>query len=213
VRAIGHGNGQRPVRLVVLGVSGGLKSGLGPGDLIVADSVMGESREGKYRFWKPDPPSVARAHAVLAAEGLQPYRGAVLTTHAAALSAGTKGQLFDKTQALAVDMESAPAARAATEANLPFFVLRTVCDTAGRSVSGDLFACFDERGRIRLPIFLRKFLQKPSLFFDMCYTGKSFAAAAAALKKAWAMQIKANLPRGLISGGDRNAGSRPRSAP
>ena len=186
--------------LVVSGVSGGLERSLGPGDLIVADSVMEAGKGGKYRFWKPDPPSAEQAHTILVAGGLQAYHGAVLTTDMAVLSTDTKRQLFDRTQALAADMESAAAARAATEANLPFFVLRTVCDTAGQSVSGDLFDCLDEKGRLQRPLFLRKFLQKPSLLFDLHSTGKNFGTALAALKKAWAIQIRTNLPRTLVGG-------------
>jgi hypothetical protein len=64
-----------------------------------------------------------------------------------------KRALFDRTKALAVDMETAAVARAANQSGLPFFAFRIICDPANVSVPEALFRCVDEKGKPRLPTF------------------------------------------------------------
>ena len=186
--------------LAAMGVSGGLDPSLRAGDLILPDTVV-ENGGNEDAAWTVDAGCLEIAHSSLAAEGLPVHRGSVVTTPQAALTAEAKQSLFTNRHALAVDMESAAVARAAGESNLPFFVLRAVCDTAERSVSRDLFECLDEDGRVRPFFLLRALFLRPSMAFDLARGRKEFAAALGNLRRAWQVQVKTNFPSFLASRG------------
>jgi adenosylhomocysteine nucleosidase len=198
--------------LASMGVAGGLYPGMKAGDLIIAEVVL-EEGNGKD-IWEADSTCAERAHSALKASGMPVHRGTVITTHRAVLTAKKKKSLYTQSGALAVDMESASLARAAREANLPFFVLRAVCDAAERSMSKDLSDCLDERGQVRLSFLLRKLLRRPSMVSELLRMRKEFAAALVALKKGWRVQLKNNLS-GLLTyrqtGGAKPAITPPRS--
>jgi nucleoside phosphorylase len=186
--------------LASIGVSGGLDPSLQSGDLILPDTVV-ENFGNEDAAWTVDPGCLEIAHSSLAAEGLPVHRGSVVASPKAALTAEAKQYLFANRQSLAVDMESSAVARTAGESNLPFLVLRAVCDTAERSVSRELFECLDEDGRVRPFFLLRALLLRPSMAFDLARGRKEFAAALGTLRRAWQVQEKTNFLSLLASRG------------
>ncbi|MBC8176713.1 MAG: hypothetical protein H8E19_04855 [Deltaproteobacteria bacterium] len=182
------------VALGVSGVSGGLDPGLEPGDLVLADSIIQENGNTCQQIWEGNFKFVDISYAALIAKGIPTYRGPIITVQRAVLSARNKQALFTKTNALAVDMESAAVAAVAIKASIPFFALRTVCDAATRSIPIEIFDCLNQVGNVRLFHFLRMLLIRPALVSDLLRTRINFNAALATLGRAWHTQISSNLP-------------------
>jgi len=182
------------------GVSGGLDPDLEPGDLVLADSVIQESGNTCKQVWERNSRFVEIAYAALIDRGIPTYRGTIITAHKPVLSARNKQALFTKTNALAVDMESAAVATVANNAGLPFFALRTVCDVATRTVPIRIFDCLNQAGKVRLFHLFRMLLLKPALVSDLLRTKRDFVAALATLRRAWHTQISNSLPALLKSG-------------
>lgn len=180
--------------LGVSGVSGGLDPELKPGDLVLADSIIQENGNGCRQVWEVNSKFMEIAYAALTAKGIPVYRGPIITVQKAALSARNKQTLFKKTQALAVDMESAAVAETAKKASIPFFALRAVCDAATRSIPIEIFGCLNRAGRVRLFHLFRTLLLKPSLVSDLLRMKREFAFGLANLGNAWHTLINSSLP-------------------
>ena len=132
--AVGLGGGSRnavadenPRLIVSCGFSGGLDSELAPGDLVLATSVIGEDGDEVATT------EAVRSAAARALQGLRCSAGKILCTTEVAGTPEEKRALAS-TGALAVDMESYPAARAAVEAGVPWLALRVVLDPLGTSL-------------------------------------------------------------------------------
>ena len=144
------------VRLVVVvGIAGGLSPALASGDLVVARAVL----EGHESLPAPDAKWVELAllnDNVVA--GTIVSTGAILCTPAAKAAAGsTLGN-----EPGTVDLESAAFARIATRKNVPYLVVRAVCDTADEALPFDLNECRDESGAVRRIEVVRRALLNPS---------------------------------------------------
>ncbi len=190
--------GQGVAALAVLGVSGGLDPGLRSGDLIVGQKVLEESARGSYCVWEGSS-GLDLARGALVAKGVPAHIGTVITVPRPSLSAESKESIFRQTHALAVDMESSAVARTATETDLPFFLLRAICDTADRGVPEDLFSCLDQNGKVRLPILLRRLWSRPSLVAELLHARNGFVAALKGLRRGWRIQVSNHLPASLVS--------------
>lgn len=188
------------VALGVSGVSGGLDPKLEPGDLVLADSVIQENGTTCKQVWKGDSEFVEIVYAALIAREIPTYRGSIITVQKPVLLARHKQSLFAKTNALAADMESAAAATVANNAGLPFFALRTVCDTATRTIPIEIFDCLNQAGRVRPLHLFRMLLLRATLVSDLLRTKRDFTTALDSLGCAWNIQIKNILPSLLSPG-------------
>lgn len=181
--------------LVCLGVAAGLRPGLRPGEVVIGEKVVEEEGIGKGPgAWDADLSAIQLVYTVLSAHGIKAWRGTVVSTRAAVLSAEDKSSLYRKTRALAVDMESSAVARTAAESDLPFLALRAVCDPQERTLDRHLTDCLDQEGQIQLPLLLKSLLRGPSLFFDLLPLARDFVLALSALRQAWHVLLKNNLP-------------------
>ena len=180
--------------LGVSGVSGGLDPVLEPGGLILADSIIQQNADGSQQIWEVNAKFVETSYRALIAKRISAHRGHIITVEKPVLSAGEKKVLFTKTNALAVDMESAAVAAAASKAGVPFFALRSVCDAATCSIPMEVFQCLNQAGQIRLLHLFRMLLQKPSLLSDLLRMKRDFALGLATLGSAWHILISSNLP-------------------
>lgn len=185
--------------LINLGVSGGLWQGLRPGDLVLAERVVERGMTGERTF-EADRGCADLAHAALRMAGMPVQRGALFCASRALLTAEEKQALYNATPALAVDMESAAVARAATGEGLPFFILRAVCDPVERRVDEDLFSCLGEDGQVRWPVLLKGLGRRPSLLGGLLRARKDFLLALKSLRQAWQVQTMIGLPKRLLSG-------------
>jgi len=114
---------RRPV--AVMGVAGGLRPGLAPGHLVVADRVL--RADGSVAATMGSAPLLA---AALARAGLQASVGTVTTSDR--LVHGRRRQALAAGGAAVVDMESAALATAGWDG--PLAVVRAVSDTADREL-------------------------------------------------------------------------------
>ncbi len=111
--------------VISIGLGGALAAGLRPGDWVVARGIV--TSEGRFT---PDAAWAERLAASLPGSRL----GDVFGSDAMVVDAGGKRALFEASGALAVDMESQIAARAAQRHGLPFACARVISDGADRAL-------------------------------------------------------------------------------
>ncbi len=141
--AAGGANG-----LLSFGLAGGLDPALRPGDLLVPRAVRAFGQS-----WPADP-------GLLAVLG-GPTIELLLSEATVVASAAAKRRLWQATGAAAVDLESGAVAEAAIRHDLPFAVLRAVCDPASRSLPAAALSALNTAGRVRPWRFLAVALGHP----------------------------------------------------
>jgi adenosylhomocysteine nucleosidase len=167
--------------LGIVGVSGGLSPTLARGQLVLAESVT-DAAQG---CWPVPRDFLDKLRKALMRAGLALRCGSVLTTPAPLLTSSEKASWFRRSDALAVDMESAAVACAAHQAGRPFFVLRAICDPASRCVPANLLQWVDEQGRARPLALLKDLFRRPALMADMWRVQGDFNCALRALEEGW----------------------------
>lgn len=156
--------------LISFGLAGGLDPALPPGTVLVPDSVLTADRRIladlalSRRLGGPTPHSLFAAECVVA-------------------GAAGKRDLFARTGAAAVDLESGAVARVAAEAGLPFAVLRVVCDPAWRGLPPAALLALDAGGRIGLARVLRSILAEPRQIPALLALARDAAAARRSLRR------------------------------
>ena len=122
--------------LVSFGLAGGLDPELKPGHLLIPRTVLAAGQS-----WRTDPELDRRLGG--------PTEELLLGESAVVSSAAATRQLWHTTGAAAVDLESGAVAQVAARHDLPFAVLRAVCDPARRSLPRSALAALDAGGRVR----------------------------------------------------------------
>lgn len=141
--------------VISAGVCGALSPDLGPGDLVVPDSVIGPS--GERLAVTPS------QHARAAAAASGPARGgALVTSREVVATPETKSALFARTGAVAVDMESAVILAWAAAAGCPTLVVRAVSDAASECLPPELSSLVSPTGRLRAVRALALALTRPA---------------------------------------------------
>lgn len=161
--------------VISFGVAGGLVASLVPGDVVVADCVV----DGSRRFatdlaWRSALRQVLPGAHV----------GAVAANDEPAASVADKAALQRASGALAVDMESHRAARAAAAAGVPFVACRVVIDPALRAVPSAAVAGMGSDGRTDLVALLRVLARHPGQLPDLLRLARDSGKARAALRTA-----------------------------
>jgi adenosylhomocysteine nucleosidase len=158
--------------LISFGIAGGLDPNLAPGTVLLPETVHTDRGETFYA----DGPWRKRllAHVPGAVSGAI-YGGEAVVTRAA-----DKRMLFGSTKATAVDLESGPVARAATEAGIPFVVLRSVADPAHRNLPRAAVLGLNDEGKVAYATMLgqavRNLHQFPALLSIAFETRRALAA-------------------------------------
>ena len=184
--------------LAVTGVAGGLDPALNAGDLLIPEIILEnptEPAEGEKRTDKRVLNSAIadEISSLLGSHGITVHRGILITTPGPVLTPGEKSALFKRYGARAVDMESAAVFRVAHEKNLPFFVIRSICDTASTDIPLNFFQAVDEAGAIRWPLLLTQIVHHPFLVPRLALLSHDYFRARRALKIAWRLMLKENL--------------------
>ena len=153
----------RPTVIVSAGFSGAVVSGLRVGDLIVAEDVC--DGDG---FCRPMTWPVATV----------PYRrGRLLTVANIIGSPDEKRRLGERCGAVAVDMETAVAARLCGKASVPFGCLRAISDDVDASLSESLLDLL-QAGRVKPARLLAAVLRRPPLIAELMQLGAHTRKAA-----------------------------------
>lgn len=155
--------------VISIGLGGGLSPLLKAGEAVIADRVIAGDRE-----WPCD----EHWRVSLAARLTGAHQGPVAASETILENAEDKAALYAKTGALAVDMESAAAARFAQDRKLPFAVLRVISDDARHVLPQAALVAMKPDGGIALGrvlgSLLRHPLQVPSLIRTARTSGKAF---------------------------------------
>jgi adenosylhomocysteine nucleosidase len=184
-----------PRRIIVLGVAGGLSASLGAGALVVGAHVVDET-DGR----------VHAAHGALvelAATVGRARRGVAVTALRIADSADEKRRLFALAttrvpvegdlaeRAAVVDLESAVFASLASDAGVPWLVLRAVSDTAAESVPALLNRSRDAGGAVRRERVARGLLMNPRALMPLLALRGRVRACADGLSRAVELVLEA----------------------
>ncbi|MEE8123260.1 MAG: nucleoside phosphorylase [Alphaproteobacteria bacterium] len=164
--------------LVSFGMAGGLSPRLGPGALVLADTVR--APDGKSvttsASWRQRLTALAGAAVPLAV-------GTILGVAHPVAAPRAKEGLFRETGALAVDLESHGVAAAAAEAGLPFIVIRALADPAWRPLPTAALAGLGPGGRRRPVAVLLGLLLRPGEIPDVVRLAGDSRAALASLRR------------------------------
>jgi adenosylhomocysteine nucleosidase len=163
--------------LAMFGVAGALDEALTPGALLAPAEVLDEQglRYATDGAWRSR--LIARLGATLDERPL-------LTVEAPLLTPQAKREAQRRFGAIAVDMESAAAARIARARGLPFLVLRAVADAVGDTIPEPLAAAIDRYGRPRALALAGTLLRQPGLIAGLPRLASTMNRASAALRRA-----------------------------
>ncbi len=147
---------------LALGVAAGLSPQLQTGDLIVGDRVILHRRNGIPRQTFPcDAELQESALTVIRRSGDRHHLGSLLTVERIVVSAEEKRGLAAESGALAVDMESAAIASAASAHAVPFLAIRGILDPVQEDLDLDFNRFLDCRGEPRIPPLIRYLVAHP----------------------------------------------------
>lgn len=159
------------------GVSGGLNPEQGVGDLVFADAVFMERDDGISLVWKRSGRDPEVTFSCINAKGVIARWGPIITVQKPILNTAGKQALFESTATLAVDMETAAVAQVADRSGLPFFAVRSICDTADVTVPEFLYQCVDQKGSPRFPYLFRLIIRNPLIISHLMRMKRDFSAA------------------------------------
>jgi nucleoside phosphorylase len=117
-----------PQALVSFGFAGGLMPQLARGTVIIGTELVGA--ESSQTLAKANRPLVDQFLAATEAAGLPGQWGSIVTTQHLVADARSKAQLWGRSGACAVDMETAGIVAVACEAGLPWVAVRVIIDSA-----------------------------------------------------------------------------------
>lgn len=138
--------------VISTGFCGGLDAKLRVGDIVVATRVLDSANQRQY-----DCRTVSTT--------LPYHSGVVLSQDSVAVNASEKSLLFQQSAAIAVEMEAAVVARAASDWCSPFYCVRSVSDIASESFDINMNEIRDVEGRFSHARILASALQAPQRRF------------------------------------------------
>jgi adenosylhomocysteine nucleosidase len=165
--------------LISFGLSGGLAPDLRPGDLLLPKAVIlpDGRRLAADAAWRGGLASILERAGLSASEAPIAGSDRLLATIEA------KRALFERTGALAVDMESHAVADAAMQAGMPFVVVRAVADPSNQAIPRAARGAIDANGDIRRLAVLRGLMISPWQIGALISLGRSSARGLATLRR------------------------------
>jgi adenosylhomocysteine nucleosidase len=154
-----------------LGVAGGLSPQLRTGDLIVGDrtilqrdsrQVLYEEKASRLENFPCDSGLQDAAVTVIRRWDSRYWVGPILTVGRIVLTAEEKRHLAAESGAIALDMESAAIASAASACSVPFLAIRGVLDPIHEDLGAGFDQFLDERGEPQLLALIRYLMTHPS---------------------------------------------------
>ncbi len=154
--------------VISFGLTGALSPLLKVGDTIIAERVLSGAHH-----WRCD----EAWRVALAARLPGVHQGPIVASDTVVESPERKAALYAKTGALAVDMESAVAARFALARKLPFAVLRVISDDANHVLPPAALSAMKPDGGIAVGRVLGSLLRRPLQLPALIRTGRTSSKA------------------------------------
>ncbi|MGH8307904.1 MAG: hypothetical protein ACRER0_06485 [Gammaproteobacteria bacterium] len=176
--------------LISWGVAGSLVPALRPGALLLAERVV-RSTDGET--FLSDETLCERVSAALALH-MRVQRGNLWSASDAVLSSAAKRDVVAHAAVVAVDMESAAVAAAATRANLPFIAIKAICDPVERSLPSVALRLISRDGRVNTPALFSAILSGPLTWRALAALRHDFNTAQRTLAAAAPLVLPAMLP-------------------
>jgi adenosylhomocysteine nucleosidase len=158
--------------IVSFGMAGALDDSLRLGDWVVGGSLAGSWQGDCDRAWA----------AALAAQLAGARIGTCYADGRLIADPAEKREIGRRYNAIAVDMESQVAARAAAEANIPFAILRCISDEVDTAVPKVIAVSMLPGGGIAVGSILRSVLGNPGQIPELIRIGIRFSDVYMALK-------------------------------
>jgi adenosylhomocysteine nucleosidase len=178
---------QRANCLMSFGIAGALAPNLRPGDVVVSTEVVSDDNRWTAELgFQTGVASLARK--IGAFEGVVYGATAILATEE------EKRRAWRDTGALAVDLESDVVARIASQAGIPFLVVRTIADTACRELPPAALIPLSEAGTPDLARVIGSVLRRPRQIATLVALARETRMALSALAGS------AHALRGLAAG-------------
>lgn len=145
-----HGDGCRG--LISFGVAGGLDPDLPPGTCVVGSAILsGEVRMPTDRLW---------SHRLLKTIR-EAVHGAVIGVSAPVARPSDKRALYERTGAVAVDMESHIVAALARKHQIPMAAIRVITDPAERALPACAVSAMRPNGTTDIMAMIRSVMERP----------------------------------------------------
>jgi len=163
-------------QLVSWGCAAGLAKNFKPGDLLLAEKIVGEQDQFDIDSqWRSNVlrilNSVVSAHS-----------GSLFTSKELISRSLDKQQIHQNSHAVALDMESAAIAEVARKNGMPLLVIRSIADPVSMDLPAAVLAGLDGDGQVKLPKLLGHLLSHPWEVFGLIRLGIHFHAAQKTLK-------------------------------
>ena len=155
--------------LLSIGIAGGLAHDLSPGDIVLANMVIGH--EGNSR--ETHGPWRLRVEAELTTVRI----GAIYASAHAVDTPEHKAALHRQHGAIAVDMESAGVAEAAAGAGRPFLAVRVIADPARRAIPSAALHGLGPDGERRPFAVMARLLRQPREMLPLIRVGRDSQTA------------------------------------
>jgi adenosylhomocysteine nucleosidase len=158
--------------LLSWGTAGGLDPVIPSGGLIIPETILVPENNSLAvdRTWH-------QAVCGLLRGKLEFHTGPLVQSSSLLRAPVEKRALYERSGAVAVDMESGVIASVARRAGTPFLCVRAVADTASMTVPLSALAALDESGRVRPLRMLIRLSMRPRDFYPLLSLGRGFRDA------------------------------------
>lgn len=163
--------------LVSWGCAAALADGMEPGDLVLPDSIIGSEGDSI-----PTDAAWGQRLTDTLGQRIKVLRGSLAESSRIVGKEADKRAIHSATGAIALDMESAAAARASRDLGFPFLAVRSIVDGVAVNLPDSIEAAFDDKGMLNVPRMLGRVLLNPSDFGHIFRLGRHFNAAMETLK-------------------------------
>lgn len=153
----------RPAAVASTGCAGALASGIGIGDVVVADAVVGGGGGDRVTSveWRE------RYRRASLAAGLVARVGRILTSERTLLDPESKRQAAEASRAVAVEMEGAAIADCCSAKGIEFSAARVILDPASTALAPELPAVLTAEGYVSAPALVRALVRRPGLLREL----------------------------------------------
>jgi hopanoid-associated phosphorylase len=165
-------------RLISWGCAAALSPELQPGDLTLAATLLDETLQSL----EIQSPWYQHVFAVLS-KSRSVHTGTLLESKTIVSLSVDKKQLYEKTQAIVLDMESVAVAKVAQEKNLPFLAIRAIADPVTMDLPKAVSVAMNDNGKVLISPLLKYLLLHPAELTGLIKLGLHFSAAKKTLKQ------------------------------